>query len=308
MQVGTGYFFDSRNRQMTALNGAAQRLQTQLATGKRLLAPSDDPVATGRLARMSITQADQKQYAQNVKLAGSLLAQSDSTLASVSNNLKRANELAIRAGNETLNAENRAAIAAELDAMLDDMFSLANMRDVRGNALFGGSADGDAYSRAPNGTISFAGQGEAPPVPIGAGVNISATDSGPRVFEGFSMGGAPSDLFKVIGDLAAALRPGGSPDAATLKANIARANEGIGKAAERIDTSRSSIGARAARLEIEGDRLAQAAVDNEIERGDIEGVDVQTAVVELQKTMLALEATQASFAKLSQLSLFDYIR
>ena len=54
MQVGTGYFFDSRNRQMTALNGAAQRLQTQLATGKKLLAPSDDPVATGRLARMSI--------------------------------------------------------------------------------------------------------------------------------------------------------------------------------------------------------------------------------------------------------------
>jgi flagellar hook-associated protein 3 FlgL len=308
MQVGTGYFFDSRNRQMSSLNGAAQRIQTQLATGRKLLAPSDDPVATGRLARLSITQADQDQYSRNVKLAGSLLAQSDSTLESISNNLKRANELAIRAGNETLNAENRAAISAELDAILDDMFSLANTTDLRGNALFGGSADGPAYLRAPSGAISFGGQGEVPPVPIGAGVAIQATDSGPRVFEGFTVGGAPSDLFQVVGDLAAALKPGGSADPAALRQALARAGEGIAKASERIDTGRSSIGARAARLEIEGDRLAQAAVDNEIERGDIEGVDVQAAVVELQKTMLALEATQASFAKLSQLSLFDYLR
>lgn len=308
MQVGTGYFFDSRNRQMSALNGAAQRIQTQLATGKKLLAASDDPVASGRLARLSIAQADQNQYASNVKLAGSLLAQTDTTLESVSNNLKRATELAIRAGNETLNAENRAAIAAELDAMLEDMLSLANTTDLRGNALFGGSADGPAYVKAAGGTISFAGSGEAPPVPIGAGVSIAATDSGPRVFEGFSVGGVPTDMFKVIGDLSAALKPGGSADSAALKQALARANEGITKASDKIDTSRSSVGARAARLEIEGDRLAQAAVDNEIERGNIEGVDVQEAVVEMQKTMLALEATQASFSKLSQLSLFDYIR
>lgn len=308
MQVGTGYFFDSRNRQMTALNGAAQRLQTQLATGKKLLAPSDDPVATGRLARLSIAQADQDQYAQNVKLAGSLLAQTDSTLESVSNNLKRATELAIRAGNETLNAENRAAIAAELDAMLEDMLSLANTTDLRGNALFGGSADGPAYTKAADGTIRFAGAGEAPPVPIGAGASIAATDSGPRVFEGFSVGGTPTDIFKVIGDLSAALKPGGSADSAALKQAIARANDGIAKASEKIDTGRSSVGARSARLEIEGDRLAQTAVDNEIERGNIEGIDVQEAIVQMQKTMLALEATQASFSKLSQLSLFDYLR
>lgn len=308
MQVGTGYFFDSRNRQMRALNSAAERIQTQLATGKKLLAASDDPVATGRLARLSVAQADQAQYSQNVKLAGSLLAQTDTTLESVSNNLKRATELAIRAGNETLNAENRAAIAAELDAMLEDMLSLANTTDLRGNALFGGSADGPAYVQAADGTISFAGGGEAPPVPIGAGVSIAATDSGPRVFEGFSVGGVPTDMFKVIGDLSAALKPGGSADSATLRQALARANEGITKASDKIDTSRSSVGARAARLEIEGDRLAQAKVDNEIERGDIEGIDVQEAVVEMQKTMLALEATQASFSKLSQLSLFDYIR
>lgn len=308
MQIGTGYFFDSRNRQMGALNANAARLQEQIASGKRISAPSDDPVASARLARLSMTGADQGQFARNVQLAQSLLSQSDTTLGGIELNLQRAQELAIRASTDTLNDSNRAAIGAELDAILDDLFSLANSTDLRGEALFGGSASGQAYVRAGNGAINFAGEGEAPPVPIGAGVSIQATDSGRRLFEGLQVGGAATDMFKIVGDLAKALAPGGSPDPAALKQALAAGIEGLAKAADRITSGRASVGARAARLDIEAERLAQAAVDNEIERSGIEGTDVQTTVIELQKTMLALQATQASFSRLSQLSLFDYLR
>jgi len=307
MQIGTAYFFDSRNRQMAALNGRAASLQEQIATGKRFAAPSADPVAAGRLARLSVTQADQNQYASNVKLAQSLLGQSDTALESVTLNLQRAQELAIRANNDTLNADNRAAIGKELEAILDDLLALANSTDLRGEPLFGGSASGQAYAKAADGSIAFAGTGEAPPIPIGAGVQVQATDSGPRLFEGLEVGGSATDMFKVVGDLAKALAPGGSPDAASLKQALAAGTEGLTKAAERINSGRASVGARAARLEIEGERLAQAKIDTEIERSGIDGVDVQTAVIELQKTMIALQATQASFSRLTQLSLFDYL-
>ena len=70
---------------------------------------------------------------------------------------------------------------------------------------------------------------------------------------------------------------------------------------------RASIGARGARLDIEADRLASAATDYKIERGALEGTDIQSAVIEMQKTLLTLQATQASFSQLSQLSLFNYI-
>lgn len=308
MQIGTGYFFDSRNRQMSALNGMAARLQEQIATGKRFATPSDDPVTAGRLARLDIVQADQGQYAQNVKLAQSLLAQSDNALESIANNLQRAQELAVRANTDTLNDSNRAAIGKELEAILEDLLSLANATDLRGESLFGGSSTGQPYVKAPDGSIGFAGAGEAPPVPIGAGISIQATDSGPRLFEGLEVGGAASDMFKVVGDLAKALAPGGSPDKAALKQALATGTEGLSKAADKIYAGRASIGARAARLDIEAERLAQAKTDNELERAGLEGTDVQSAVIELQKTMLALQATQASFSKLSQLSLFDYIR
>ncbi|NNM77075.1 flagellar hook-associated protein FlgL [Sphingomonas sp. ID1715] len=308
MQIGTGYFFDSRNRQMSALNLNAARLQEQIATGKRLSAPSDDPVTSGRLARLGITQADQGQYASNVKLAQSLLAQSDNALESIANNLQRAQELAVRANNDTLNDSNRAAIGKELEAILEDLYSLANSTDLRGEPLFGGSTSGQAYVRAPDGSIAFAGSGEAPGVPIGTGVSIQATDSGPRLFEGLTVGGAATDMFKIVGDLAKALAPGGSPDKAALKQALAAGTEGLSKAADKVYAGRASIGARAARLDIEAERLAQAKTDTELERAGLEGTDIQANVIELQKTMLALEASQASFSKLSQLSLFDYIR
>lgn len=308
MQIGTAYFFDTRNRQMSALGGKAAQLQEQIATGKRLASPSEDPVSAGRLARLSVAQADQGQYAQNVKLAQSLLGQSDAALEAIALNLQRAQELAIRAGSDTMNEANRAAIGKELEAILEDLFSVANAKDLRGESLFGGSVSGPAYARAADGSIAFAGAGDAAALPIGDGVTIKATDSGPRLFEGFEVAGSASDMFKVVGDLARALAPGGSADTAALKQAMAAGLEGLGKASEQINAGRASVGARAARLEIEGERLAQAKIDTEIERNGIEGVDIQSAVIEMQKAMLALQATQASFSKLSQLSLFDYIR
>lgn len=308
MKIGTAYFFDSRSRQIAGMSGAAARLQEQIATGKRIQTPSDDPLASARLTRLNATVANDAQFADNIKLARSLLGQSEAALDSIQINLQRAQELALRAGNDTLNADNRAAIGAELNAILEDLLALANSKDLRGEPLFGGSAGTDAYVRAADGTISFAGEGEAPPIPVGASVSVQATDSGQRLFEGLQVGGAATDMFKIVGDLAAALMPGGVPDQAALKQAVADGIDGLKKSFEQVTTGRTSVGARAARLEIEAERLAQAAVDNDIEKSSIEGVNVESAVIELQKTMLALQATQASFTQLSRLSLFDYIR
>ena len=308
MKIGPSYFFDSRSRQMTDLSGLAAKLQEQIATGKRILTPSDDPIISARIARMENGAADQSQFASNVKLAQSLVSQSDTALGSVTNDLQRVQELLIRAGSDTLNDDNRAAMSAELKAIVDNLYSVANTTDVRGTALFGGSGAGPAYARAADGTISFAGTGEAPPIPIGDGVTMQASDSGQRIFGGIQVGGANKDVFQIVSDLAQALDVGGSATPADRKQALADASDGLTQALQQVTTARASIGARGARLDIQAESLAKSASDYDIERGSLEGVDIQTAVTDLQKTMLALQATQASFTKLSQLTLFDYIR
>ena len=70
----------------------------------------------------------------------------------------------------------------------------------------------------------------------------------------------------------------------------------------------TSLGARAARVELEQAALKQAGIDREGLRSGLEDTDVTQAITELQKTMTVLSATQASFTKLQGLSLFDYLR
>lgn len=308
MQIGTSYSYARSMRQMSDLSTTADRLQSEIATGKRITAPSVDPVAAARLARLANVDAANTQFASNVTLARSVLSQSDSSLESIQNQLQRASELAIKASNETLNATDRAAIGVELASIVDDLLNVANSSDVRGTPLFGGAGTGPAYTRAADGTISFAGEGQAPPIPIGDKISISASDSGDRLFGNIAVGSGTSDMFAIVSNLAKALAPGGSADAASLRTALDAGLKGINAANDRVATARASVGARGARLELESERLAKVGTENEIERGYTEGVDLQSSIVELQKTLTTLQATQASFTKLSQLSLFDYIR
>lgn len=308
MQIGTAYLFDRGTRQMSGLAVEASRLQAQIATGKRIQAPSDDPVAAGRVARLEMSDADDARYLDNLTLAASVLGTADRTLESVETQLQRARELAVRASNDTMNTNDRAAIATELRAIVDDLFRLANTTDIRGGALFGGATTGDAFVRAADGTISFAGVGEAPPIPIGAQATVQTNDNGQRIFGNIPAGAGTTDLFAIVSDLAAALEPGGSATPADLRAAITAGLDGLTKATEQVVTARASVGARAARLELETERLTRARSENEIDRGTLEGVNIEAAITELQKTMTTLQATQASFARLTQLSVFDYLR
>ena len=75
-----------------------------------------------------------------------------------------------------------------------------------------------------------------------------------------------------------------------------------------MSVARGAVGARAASVELQQGLSKSAQTDRAELRSSIEDTDVSTAIVDLQKMMTALSATQASFSKLSSLSLFDYLR
>jgi flagellar hook-associated protein 3 FlgL len=297
MRVATSQLYNRPASLMTRLTAEADRTQIQIATGKKLLAPSDDPGAYLRLQGISRQSADDGVYAANIGMAQGLLAQTDTTLESVEAQLTRALELATQASNGTLSDANRAAIGKEIESIRDTLFALANTKDVRGQPLFGGATGDVAYVRNPDGSIAFAGTGEPSAIPIGEGVEIQGTVTGNRAF---AAGG--SDMFAVLGDFAAALAAGGD-----VKAAGNAALTGIKGSLESVTLARASAGARAARLELDTDRLTAASEAREDVRSALEDTDITTAVTELQKTLTILQATQASFSKLSGLSLFDYL-
>lgn len=296
MQLSTSLFYDRASKAMGTLSGRADTLQTQIATGKRLNAPSDDSVAYTRLRTIARAGADAKIATQNLDLAAASLASADSTLGAVTNQIQRASELASRARNGSLDPAGRQAIAAELDGILDQLVALGNSADARGQPLFGGADGGAAVTRTGN---SFAFATTLPSaIPTDGGQSIQPGDTAARLFAG-----AGGDTLASIADFVAVLRGTGSVDAAAATAVTA-----LAAGDERVATVRASLGARAARVELDQATVKQAGIDREALRSGLEDADITTTIAELQKTMTILSATQASFTKLQGLNLFDYLR
>ena len=299
MRISSSQVFDRATRTMGSLTEQADRLQTQISTGVRLLAPSTDAGAYRQLTGIRRATADETQDKSNITLATSLLSASDTALASIETQLLRASELTIQGASGSLSTEQKAVIAGQLDAILEDVVRLANSTDSRGSPLFSGSSEITPYTQASDGSVAYAGTGEADAIPIGDGATIQATTSGARIFGGLATAGGPSDAFAIIKGVADGLRSGAG--VGTGIADIKTALTALGEA-------RASIGARGARLDLETARLGEIAVSREEMRTAIEDTDITAAITELQKTLTVLQATQASFTKLTSLNLFDYLR
>jgi len=297
MQIATSLFYDRSTKAMNALSQHADTLQTQIATSKKFAAPSSDSAAYQRLAGLARDTANDAAYAANLTTAASVLKQSDTTLTAITGQLQRASELTVQARNGTLNADARKAIGAEMVSILDTVASLANVKDLRGQPIFGGADGGAAAVKQPDGSYALAATSVSP-IPVGDGASVQANESATRVLRA---GG--KDTLAVLSAIAAALQSD-SYDPASLDTAL----DDLSAASEQVTTIQASLGARASRVDLEAARLKDVAVDREDTRQSIEGTDITASLTELAKTMTILSATQASFSKLSALSLFDYLR
>lgn len=300
MRVASSLIFDRSRDLMSSLSAQADRLNTQLATNKRIQAPSDDAAAYRALTQLKRQAADDEAENSNIDLANALLSASATALGGVEAQLVRVREIAISAGSATLTPEQKGSLAAELDVITEDLLRIANTTDSRGSPLFSGASIDPPYARQSNGSISYTGSGQAGPIPIGDGRTIDATTSGDTIFSGIPVAaGGTSDMFAILASMSATLKADGA---------IGTAAADVQAIANSVSNARASIGARGARLELEQSRLQDLALTREQARQKIEDTDVAATITELQKTLTVLQATQASFSKLTALSLFNYLR
>lgn len=138
MRVSTSMVFDSGVRTINAQTGQLLHLQQQVATGRRIVKPSDDPVAAARA--LELTQASDvvAQFARNRENAQGSLALQETQIGGVGELITRVRELAVQGGNGTLTREDRRALTSELRARYEELLGYANARDGNGKYLFSG--------------------------------------------------------------------------------------------------------------------------------------------------------------------------
>ena len=139
MRISSSQIFSIANNSIAEANREIIRTQEQMSTGRRVLTPSDDPVASTKIIAVTKDLADIEQFQRNINTARNNLVLEESVLDGVNNIILRIQELAIQAGNTATLSENEYnALASEVDARLDELQNLMNSQNANGDYIFGG--------------------------------------------------------------------------------------------------------------------------------------------------------------------------
>jgi flagellar hook-associated protein 3 FlgL len=282
-------------RSLTSLHTGMARLarsQEQLSTGRLINRPSDSPTGTSDAMRLRAQIGLDNQHARNASDGLSFLGQTDATLTTMVDAVRRARDLVVQGASTGSNGPDaRAAIAAELGQIRESLLSLANTQHM-GRSLFGGTSDVPA-AYAADGT--FLGDQHQVERTIGNGMQVQVNLAGPDAFEV-----AGDDLFTLMDDTISRM----TADPAQLGDSLAR----IDAMSRNMLGALADVGTRYGRVEGALTALTDANLDNTAALSEVENVDIAKAIVDLQMQEVAHQAALGATARVLQPSLLDFLR
>ena len=144
-------------RAMAANQQSLTKLQDQIGTGQRFFIPSEDPAAANRTILLQALRERKTQFLRNVETDVSLLSSTEGALGSVSDVLNTAKQLAIAGIGDSSSAEERQALAVEVQSLIRQVVNIGNAT-FRGRFLFGGSSAGSPpYEPQDNVAVRYSG-------------------------------------------------------------------------------------------------------------------------------------------------------
>lgn len=183
MRISTSFFFQRGTNNILEQQAQLSDLQEQISSGRRIIRPSDDPSGSSHIIRLQQAIDINEQFNRNNDIAKNRLQLEEATLASIGESLLRIRELSIQANTATLTNDDRKAIATEIDVRLDELYSLANTKDVNQEYLFSGYAvNTQPFSRGADGSAQYNGDQNQRLLQIGASRQVADSDTGQAVF------------------------------------------------------------------------------------------------------------------------------
>jgi len=184
MRVSTSQAQNLGVRAILDQQARVTRTELELASGKKILRPSDDPAASAQLLALDENLKTTEQFQTNIALARQRLQREESTFDAISNALQRVRELAIQANNDSQSNDTRGLIALELRQRFDEILNLANTRDANGEYIFSGfQGFTQPFSVQPDGSVTYNGDQGQRQLQISTSRQISVTDNGFDIFQ-----------------------------------------------------------------------------------------------------------------------------
>lgn len=317
MRLSTSQIYNSGMSGMLNSFGKLNKVVNQMGTGKRMLSPSDDPVAAAQTLNTKIRLAVVAQYNRNVDFADKNLSLTESVLDQTETDLMKMKDLAIQLGSGQWSDDQIKSSGLEAKEVLSKLQGLLNTKNESGEYIFAGSqADNKAYE----GNL-FQGDAIEREAQVADDTFIKMLTSGNRAFENLE-GLEPANEFYPVAPATVSNYPNnmlgvlqyftdatgnGNPATAPDSEKIQQSMTNIDIAFEQVAQTRSQIGARQ-------NTLASVKENNKDfedfatkSLSELEDLDYGEAIVRLQTSMMSYQAGMQVTGKIQGLSLFNYI-
>jgi flagellar hook-associated protein 3 FlgL len=398
MRISTAGIHHAALNALLGQQSVLSRTQQQIASGKRVQTPADDPVAAVHILELQRALAESDQFTLNADMAKNRLTLEEQALADTNTLITRVRELTVQGNNGSVDPASRRMLATEVRSRLKELVDIANRRDANGEFLFSGYASmtqpfaqsgstigyfGDQGNRAlqigpdqrivdghsgsdvfmavteGNGTfVTTATAGNAGNGVIAGGTLVDPTQWAPgdytlrftsatgdyEILQGatvvatgaytensaisfnganISITGMPAqndtfsiarsrseDIFTTLGNLATALESSTQTPAerAGFNSDMATVLQQLDQAGDHLLGVRAEVGTRLSAIDNAQEALADRKVELETTTSQLRDLDYAEAVSRMNQQLVGVQAAQASYSRISQLSLFDYLR
>jgi flagellar hook-associated protein 3 FlgL len=274
--------------------------QGQVASGRRISKPSDDPLGTHRVLRLKAEAAEAARHKATVDEARGWVDVTDDALGTIGDAVQRVRELMVRAGTGTMQGAERVAIATEIEQLIGQVKLAANARYGDSYVFAGHNITGAPYTPSTTpGTDALAGDGEPIMRSIGPGVSVQINVTAASVL---GDGSPDCKLLHTLRDVVAHLR---ADDADSVRTTDLRA---IDRNLDELLSARTTAGALANRLDAAGARLGDIVASADRIASETRDVDMATAILDLSTQQSIYQAALRSGASIIQPSLMDFLR
>ncbi|MBJ6361928.1 flagellar hook-associated protein FlgL [Paenibacillus sp. GCM10012307] len=285
-------------------------LQNQLSTGKKINAPSDDPVGLTFAMRYRNELSSNSQYISNVDSALSFINYTDTALGQIGDVAQRARELMVQ-GSNTQPDTAYSAIRLELSELYNQLAEIGNSKFNGKYAFNGEQTTAQPYPKLSMDDTSTEAKAYEVTTDLGQvrlelspSMTLAVNVPGSEIFGEAVTPANETDndnLFYVLKQACDALDSGRPEQVSGL----------LAKLDSRINTileKRSEIGARMNRVELIQGRLGDIEQNLTELQSKTEDADMAYVITNLQMEENVYQASLSTGARLIQPSLIDFLR
>ena len=317
MRLSTAQIYDQQMRGISNSQASWLKSGEQLSTGKRVVKPSDDPVAAAQAVVLSQAQAQTSQYAAARGFATNNISQEETNLQQVTGVVQQAQTIVVAAANGTLSDDDRASYAQQLTGIRDQLLNLANTTDGNGRYMFAGyKTDTAPFTQDANGDVTYVGGDTPISQKVDSNRTMTTNHTGSQVFTSLTSNptvepdgsASESNIFTTLNTAINSLnKPLADADDATkdqAAAAIDKTNRGLKNSLNNVLKVRSELGTQLNELDNLDSKGDDTKLNQATQMSNLVDVDYTSAISSYTMQQAALQASYQVFSDMSGMSLF----